>query len=62
MTRKTKEPKQSWLVTVRVMVEREIVTESCTHSEALESPYDYAVCERDIMQLDWEVTDVRPND
>jgi len=50
-------PKQ-WLVRVRCVVVKEVVCEDCTKEEARSNPWDHAVCEEEIEQIDWDVTEV----
>lgn len=53
--------KQSWVVTVKCEVIKQIITSECTEEEAEERPYDFAEDEVETEQHDWEVLSVKPN-
>lgn len=53
---------KSWVVKVECTVNREVICENCTESEARENPFDYAISERDIDMPDWDVKSVKPNE
>ncbi len=57
-----KPKKQSWIVTMRVTVEKLIITDECTEAEARDNPWDFAVDEQENQQIDWKVTSVEPNE
>lgn len=57
-----KPPKRSWLVTMRVTLEKEIITDDCTEKEAEDNPWDHAIDEQEKQQIDWQVTSVEPNE
>jgi hypothetical protein len=40
-------------------VVKEVICEDCTKQEARTNPWDHAVCEEEIEQIDWDVTDVK---
>ena len=54
--------KQSWIVTVRCVVTKELVCEKCTEQEAEQAPWDYSIDERELGQDDWEILSVTRND
>lgn len=54
--------KQSWEVEMECIVRKIIITDKCTKEEAQNNPWDHAEDEREIMQVDWEVLSVKPND
>jgi hypothetical protein len=56
-----KRKKGSWIVTLRATVTKEVVCDDCTEDQAGEDPFGHAVDERELDQIDYEVTDVRPN-
>lgn len=60
--KKPKEEKKSWIVTMRCVVEKEIVTSECTKAEAEVNPYAFFDSETEVQQLDWDVTCVEPNE
>lgn len=51
--------KGQWLVRVRCVVVKGVVCEDCTKEEARTNPWDHAVCEEEIEQIDWDVTEVK---
>jgi hypothetical protein len=54
--------KQSWIVTMRCTVTKQVVCENCTEEQARNDPWDFASDETEIGQDDWDVTEVKPND
>ena len=54
--------RRSWIVTARVTVLREYVTEICTEEEARKSCDALSEEERDIGTIDVEVRSVEPNE
>jgi hypothetical protein len=52
---------RSFVLTVRCVVERQIVCEDCTEAEARDDPWSHATDERDMSMPDWKVMDIRPN-
>jgi hypothetical protein len=57
-----KQPKKSWIVTMRCEVQKRVVTDECTYEEAEQNPWDHAEEETEVQQHDWEVQRVEPND
>ncbi len=55
------EEKKSWIVMMQCVVEKEVICDNCTKEEAKEQPWDFAVDEREVDQVDWKVTSVEPN-
>jgi hypothetical protein len=58
MARAKKERKGTFIVTMYCEVTKEVVVEDCTRSEAENNPWEYAVDESEIEQIDWKVTKV----
>lgn len=57
-----KPKKGSWIVTMDCKVRKSVVVEDCTEAEALESPWDHAVEENEVDQMDWDVVKVERNE
>ncbi len=57
-----KKKKGDWVVTLEATVNKEIVVSNCTEEEAKANPWAFAVDERDLETVDWEVLDVEPNE
>jgi len=53
--------KQSWIVTVRCIIIKEIETDNCTAEEARKNPFDHSVNETELEQQDWYVDNIEPN-
>ncbi len=62
MRHTAKPKKRNWIVEVECKVRKSLELEHCTEQEARTSPWDYSVDEREIDQMDWEVTKVEPNE
>jgi hypothetical protein len=54
-------PKQVILV-IECKVTKEVVCEGCTVEQARNDPWEYAVDEREIDQIDWEVKSAKGED
>lgn len=52
------EKKGSWIVTVECTVRKSVVCENCTEKEATADPFEYAIDEREIEMIDWELEKV----
>lgn len=52
----------SWVVRLTAKVEKEVVVVNCTEDEAWQNPFDHAVDEQEISQIDWQVNSVSPNE
>ncbi len=50
-----KPKKKSWIVRLRCVVIKEVITPPCTEAEAACSPWDHCEEETEIDQVDWEV-------
>lgn len=53
--------KKSWIVEMMCTVRKQVIVENCTEEEANENPWDYAVDETEIDQVDWEVIGIKEN-
>ena len=53
--------KKSWIVTAKCVIKKSIICEGCTEEEAQANPFEYAIDETEIEQIDWEVESVEPN-
>jgi len=51
----------SWIVKVECVVEKEVICDHCTEQQAYENPFRFAVDEREICQVDWNVKSVEEN-
>lgn len=51
--------KKSWIVRLRCVVIKEIVTKPCTEDEAVNAPWDHCEEETELEQVDWEVEGAR---
>jgi hypothetical protein len=58
----SKKKKQSWSVTMQCTVRKLVTVENCTREEAEERPFEFAVDEIEVEQIDWEVLKVDPAD
>jgi hypothetical protein len=58
---KRKKPIRDWVVMVRCEVTRIVTCRGCTEEQARESPFAYAVDERDLDLIDWEVQKIEPD-
>jgi hypothetical protein len=54
--------KTSWVVKVRCVVEKTLVTHECTFDEAHKDPFDYVCSEEKESMTDYEVVSVNRND
>lgn len=54
--------KGSWEVIVVCSVRKSIICENCTKEEAEKNPFDYAVDETELEQIDWDVERVKENE
>ena len=52
----------TWIVNMTCLVTKEVICEDCTEDEARESPFDFAVEEKEIETVSWEVNNVEPNE
>jgi hypothetical protein len=50
--------KPQWIVRARCVIVKQIVCENCTEEEARDDPWEHAVDETEIEQIDWDVTQV----
>jgi len=62
MAKKRQVEKKSWIVRMKCVVIKEVVTDECTREEASNSPFEHAIDENEIEQTDWEVQSVEEND
>jgi hypothetical protein len=46
-------------VTIRCVVKKVVTCEDCTEDQAWEDPFEFAVDEMEVDQIDWEVLDVK---
>jgi hypothetical protein len=53
--------KQSWIVRVQCVVEKEVITTDCTEAEARDNPWNHFDSERELSQPDFTVHSVEPN-
>lgn len=60
--KKGQEEKKSYVVTIRCTVRKSVTLEGCTLQQANDAPWDYAIDEYEIDQIDWEVESVRENE
>jgi hypothetical protein len=51
---------KNWIVIMRCVVIKEVFC-TCTEEQAYDNPFDYADCESETDQLDWEVLTVKEN-
>jgi hypothetical protein len=58
VTRRTKGKTGNWKVRVRCVVTKIVYCDNCTEEEARAEPWDYAVEEHEVEQVDWAVTGV----
>lgn len=58
----SKNKKQSWIVRLKCVVIKEVVTTDCTEEQAYEEPFSHAISEQEIEMRDWEVEKVEPNE
>lgn len=54
--------KGEWIVRMKCEVTKEVVCENCTEQEAREEPWEHAISEEELTQIDWKVTQVERND
>lgn len=54
--------KGNWVVNVTCIIVKEVICEECTEDDARLNPFDFAVDEREVYQVDWSVNSVQPND
>jgi hypothetical protein len=57
----SKPKSRSWNVRMRCVVTKLVTCEDCTEEEARTNPFEHAVDEMEIDQVDWEVLSVREN-
>lgn len=57
-----KKKKGSWIVTIEATTKKEIVVDNCTEEQAENNPWAFAIDERHLETVDWEVLDVEPNE
>ena len=50
---------KQWIVEMVCSVKKQVICEDCTEEQAYESPFDHAVDEIELEQIDWEVVDVK---
>lgn len=56
MPRKKKDDgKGNWIVTMRCVVTKSVYLEGCTEEEASNNPWEFAVDEHEVEQIDWDV-------
>lgn len=51
--------KKQWEVTVRREVTKIVTCEDCTEEQARRDPFEHAVDEHEVDQIDWEVKNVK---
>jgi len=61
MAKSKKPEKGSWIVRLKCEVTKEVVCDDCTEEEAESDPFEHAVEETEIDQIDYQVVDVKPN-
>lgn len=55
-------PIGSWVVRVKCVILKEVICENCTREQAESEPFEHAVEECEVDQMDWEVQRVTSND
>lgn len=53
--------KKEWVLKVRCVVEKEVVLSACTETEARQSPWGFAISERELSIPDWDVLTLEEN-
>ena len=54
--------KREWMVRMRCVVIKDVVTRSCTADQAWSDPWEFAEDETEVEQVDWDIIDFRPNE
>ena len=50
--------KSNWRVRMEVKVMKEVYCENCTKEQATDSPWEYAINESELDQIDWDVISI----
>jgi len=53
--------RDNWIVTMKCTVLKVVVLQDCTEGQAQDNPWDYAIDENEVEQIDWEIIDIEPN-
>jgi hypothetical protein len=53
--------KKSWIATIHCEIIKEVVLEDCTEKQANEDPWDHAIDEREVEQVDWRIESLKEN-
>lgn len=56
-----KEAKKSWIVRLRCVTIKDVVTTECTAAEARNNPYEHCAQESEVDQPDWEIISMEEN-